>query len=77
LTGYGTVCRSLKHCTVIRRDANLGARICGVPRGGEVLVSEATCELVKEAVEVVALPRQQFEGVARDVTVYHVTHLLG
>ena len=62
--------------TVIGRDVNLGARICGVAKGGQVLISEATYHLAKDALEVIALPRQQFKGVARDVTVYHVTRLV-
>ena len=62
--------------TVIGRAANLGRRICGVAAGGQVLISEATYGLVKEAVEAIPLPGQQFRGVARDVTVYHVTRVL-
>ncbi len=62
--------------TVIGRDANLGSRICGAARGGQVLISEATYELVRGAVEAIPLPPQQFKGVAGDVIVYHVTRLL-
>jgi class 3 adenylate cyclase/GTP-sensing pleiotropic transcriptional regulator CodY len=63
--------------TVIGRDANLGARICDMAKGGQVLISEATYDLVKEVVEAIPLPGQQFKGVPhRDVTVYHVTRVL-
>jgi adenylate cyclase len=62
--------------TVIGRAANLGARICDVAKGGQVLISQRTYDLVKEAVEVIRLPGQHFRGVARDVTVYHVTRIL-
>jgi adenylate cyclase len=62
--------------TVIGRDVNLGSRICGAAQGGQVLISEATYELVRGAVEAIPLPPQQFKGVAGDVTVYHVTRLL-
>jgi len=62
--------------TVIGRDANLGSRICSMAKGGQVLISEATYDLVKEAVEAIPLPGQQFRGVARDVTVYHITRVL-
>jgi adenylate cyclase len=62
--------------TVIGRAANLGARICGVAKGGQVLISQKTYNLVKEVVEVTPLPNQHFKGVAHDVTVYHVTRVL-
>jgi adenylate cyclase len=62
--------------TVIGQAANLGARICGVAKGGQVLISQNTYNLVKEAVEVTPLPNQHFKGVAHDVTVYHVTRVL-
>ncbi len=59
--------------TVIGRAANLGARICSVAQGGQVLISPATYELV--AGQVVAQPvhGMQFKGVAGPITVYHVT----
>jgi adenylate cyclase len=63
--------------TVMGRDVNLGARICGLAKGGQVLVSEATYEMVKAAVEAIALPNQQFKGVADNVTVYQVTEVAG
>jgi adenylate cyclase len=63
--------------TVIGRDVNLGARICGVAQGGQIFISEATYDLVKGTVEAMPLPGQQLKGVAHDVTVYHVTRLLG
>jgi adenylate cyclase len=58
--------------TVIGRAANLGARICGVAKAGQVLISQATYDLVKEAVEVTPHPGQQFKGVEGEVTVYEV-----
>ena len=62
--------------TVIGRAANLGARICGAAKGGQVLISQNTYDLVKGAVEAIPLPGQHFKGVARDVTIYHVTRVL-
>jgi class 3 adenylate cyclase len=62
--------------TVMGRDVNLGARICDVAKGGQVLISETTYALVKEAVEAIPLPGQQFKGLADDVTVYQVTAVL-
>ncbi|MBN1218606.1 MAG: GAF domain-containing protein [Anaerolineae bacterium] len=62
--------------TVIGRAANLGSRICSAAKAGQVLISEATFELVKHAVEASPIPGLQFKGVNRDVTVYHVTRVL-
>jgi class 3 adenylate cyclase/GTP-sensing pleiotropic transcriptional regulator CodY len=62
--------------TVLGRDVNLGARICGVARGGQVLISEPTYDLVKDWVEATSLPGQQFKGVAQDVTVYRIARVL-
>jgi class 3 adenylate cyclase/GTP-sensing pleiotropic transcriptional regulator CodY len=62
--------------TVIGRDANMGRRICDVAAGGQVIVSEATYDRVKGAVEATLLPGQRFKGVDRDVTVYHITRAI-
>ena len=62
--------------TVIGRAANLGSRICAMARGGQVLISQNTYDLVKEAVEAIPLPGQRFKGVVGDVTVYHATRIL-
>jgi len=62
--------------TVIGRAANLGRRICGVAAAGQVLISQNTYDLVKEAIQAIPRPGQHFKGVARDVTVYHVTRVL-
>lgn len=62
--------------TVMGRDVNLGARICSLAKGGQILISQATYDLVREAVEAIPLSGQQFKGVADDVTVYEVTEVL-
>jgi adenylate cyclase len=62
--------------TVIGRAANLGRRICDVAKGGQVLISQNTYDLVKEAIEAIPLPGQRFKGVAQNVTVYEVTRIL-
>jgi adenylate cyclase len=62
--------------TVIGRAANLGARICSVAQGGEVLISQATYDLAKDLLEAVPRPGQNFKGLGDNVTVYHVTRLL-
>jgi adenylate cyclase len=61
--------------TVVGSDVNLGARICGIANGGQVLISERTYSLVKESVEAVPLPRQRLKGLAYDVTVYHLARV--
>lgn len=58
--------------TVIGRSANLGSRICSAAQADQVLISQSTYDRVKDAVEVIALPNQQYKGVAEDVTVYQV-----
>jgi adenylate cyclase len=63
--------------TVIGRPANLGARICSVARGGQVLISQATYDLTRESVEATPITGLQLKGVGHDVTVYRVTRLLG
>ena len=61
--------------TVIGRAANLGSRICEVAEPGQVLVSQATYDLVKEKVEATPIPGLQLKGVGHDVTAYHVTRV--
>ena len=62
--------------TVIGRAANLGARICSVAKGGQVLISQATYDLVKHAVEVTPITGNKFKGVDQDVIVYEVKNIL-
>jgi adenylate cyclase len=62
--------------TVIGRAAILGRRICDVAEGGQVLISQNTYELVKEAIEAAPLPEQHLKGVARGTTVYNVARIL-
>jgi len=62
--------------TVVGSDVNLGARICGIANGGQVLISERTYALVKQAVEAVPLPHQRLKGLAHDVTVYDVARII-
>lgn len=62
--------------TVIGRAANLGARICSVAQGGEVLISQATYDMAKYWLIAAPRPGQNFKGLGDNVTVYHVTGLL-
>jgi adenylate cyclase len=61
--------------TAIGRAANLGARICGAAKAGQVLISQATYDLVHDQVEATPIPNLKFKGVERNVTVYHITRL--
>jgi adenylate cyclase len=69
-------CEQRADYTVIGRAANLGARICAVAPAGQVFISQATYDLVKDWVEVVPSPGQHFKGIDHEVTTYHVTRLL-
>ena len=62
--------------TVIGRAANLGARICSAAQGGQVLVCQATYDLIKEKVEASPITGLQLKGMSCDVTAYHVTRVL-
>ena len=68
-------CEQRTDYTVIGRAANLGARICAGARAGQVLISQASYDLVKDHVEVEPIPGQVFKGIDHQVTVYHVTRL--
>ena len=58
--------------TVLGNAANLGARICGVAKAGEVVVSQATYDLIAGQVEAEPIRGLQLKGVSGDVTVWHV-----
>jgi adenylate cyclase len=62
--------------TVIGQAANLGSRICGVALPGQVLISQATYELVMGQVEAKPIPGLELKGVHEPVTVYDVTRIL-
>ncbi len=62
--------------TVIGRAANLGARICSVALGGQVLISQGTYDQVKDYVEAQPISGFEMKGVSGTVTVYHVTQVL-
>jgi adenylate cyclase len=58
--------------TVMGRAANLGSRICDVAKGGQVLISQRSYDLVRAQVKAIPVPGNQFKGVPGDVTVYRV-----
>ena len=79
-TGEVTVgefgCEQRTDYTIIGHTANLGARICGVAKAGEVLISQETYDLIKDEVEVTPRSGVQLKGINHTVTVYAVDRLL-
>lgn len=62
--------------TVIGRAANLGSRICGAAKAGEVLISQETYDLVQDKLEATPVRGLQFKGFSHDITVYSVDDIL-
>jgi adenylate cyclase len=58
--------------TVIGRAANLGARICNIAKGGQVLISQQTYDLTRDHLKVNPISGLRFKGVTGEVTVYEV-----
>jgi len=79
-TGEMTVgemgCPQRTDYTVIGRAANLGSRICGAAQGGQVLVSQATYDLIGEKIEATPITGLRLKGVDHAITAYHVTRTL-
>jgi adenylate cyclase len=79
-TGEVTVgefgCEQRTDYTIIGHTANLGARICGVAKAGEVLISQETYDLIKDEVEVTPRSGVHLKGIDHAVTVYAVDRLL-
>lgn len=65
-------CRKRTDYTVIGRAANLGARLCGSAKGGDVIISQATYDLVRDRVEVEPIHGVPIKGVGNDVVIYKV-----
>jgi len=61
--------------TVIGDAVNLGARLCSVAAGGEVLISQETYDRVKDRVQVDAPRTVTVKGKSQPVTVYPVLRL--
>lgn len=69
-------CRKRTDYTVIGRAANLGARLCGVAQGGEIIISQATYDLVTEDVEVEPIHGVKLKGVPEGMVIYSIKRLL-
>jgi adenylate cyclase len=61
--------------TVIGDAVNVANRLCSAAGPGEILVSEALCQVVKERVEYEYLPEMALRGRTRAVQVYRVKGL--
>ncbi len=68
-------CEQRTDYTVIGRTANLGSRICSAAKPGQVLISQATYDLIHDDVIVEAISGQHFKGIDHQVTVYSVQAL--
>jgi class 3 adenylate cyclase len=62
--------------TVIGRAANLGARICSVAQGGQVLISPTTYQFVEDQIDALPVDGLEFKGVQGRMTVYQVLRVL-
>ena len=61
--------------TVIGDNVNLGSRLCGVAKGHQILISEATYQLVRHAAKVNKLAPIQVKGRVQPVQTYEVIGL--
>ena len=58
--------------TVIGDAVNVANRLCSEAAPGEILVSEALCQVIKEPVEYEYLPEMALRGRTKSVQVYRV-----
>ncbi len=61
--------------TVIGDAVNLASRLCGIAKEGQVLISEATCQLVRDHVRVNKLLPVKVKGRVEPVQIYEVLGL--
>jgi adenylate cyclase len=69
-------CAQRTDYTVIGQAANLGSRICGAAKSGQVLISQTTYDLIENQVEAIPVTGLRLKGVDQDVTAYHVTRII-
>ncbi len=70
---FGSMQRS--DYTAISRHVNLASRLCGAAEGDQILISEATHDLIRDHVVAEALPSLKLKGVAEAVDAYQVLGL--
>jgi adenylate cyclase len=61
--------------TAISRHVNLASRLCGIAEADQILISAATYDLVKEAIEARPLPSLKLKGIPEAVKAYQVLGL--
>ncbi|MBD3305736.1 GAF domain-containing protein, partial [candidate division KSB3 bacterium] len=65
-------CKKRTDYTVIGRAANLGSRLCNLAKGGEILISQTTYDLVQPAIDAIPITGLQIKGVSDDIVIYQV-----
>jgi adenylate cyclase len=60
--------------TAIGDTVNVASRLCGLARGGQILISAATSEFVRKSLALVPLAEAQIKGRAKSVTVFELAH---
>lgn len=76
VAGYLGSSRALEY-TVIGDTVNTGARLCSVAKGGEVLISKATYDRVKDFFHTEQLPATSVKGKKLPLEIYRVTGMTG
>jgi adenylate cyclase len=69
-------CQRQMDYTAIGDNMNLASRICGVARGGQILISQATYQLIRQDVVVHEMAPVQVKGKAQPVQLYEVVALV-
>jgi adenylate cyclase len=58
--------------TAMGRIVNLGARLCGAAKAGQVIISQAAYELIQDKAQVNALEPISPKGISQPVQIYHL-----
>jgi adenylate cyclase len=69
-------CQRQMDYTAIGDNMNLASRICGVARGGQILISQATYQLIRQDVVAHEMAPVQVKGKAQSVQLYEVVALV-
>lgn len=69
-------CRKRTDYTVIGRAANLGARLCSVAQGGEIIICQQTYDLVKEFIEAKPIVGVKLKGVPDGIVIYQALRMI-
>lgn len=58
--------------TVLGNEVNLASRLSDRATAGQILITEATLEAVRDLVEAAPLDKVELKGVSRDITIYEI-----